>query len=117
MTTTKLKFLQTLRELYPLARERLTQAQARYKENVDRSVREKNMTLKAGDLVNLRKEVQDANVNPKQDAPADGPFELINTNSHTLVIRKVEETVRVSSDRCHRCAYSFGYKTPIYSRS
>jgi transposase InsO family protein len=71
-TTTKFKFLQTVRELYPLARERLTQAQARYKENFYRSVRENNRMLNSGDWVYLRKEVHDANVNPKLDAPQTG---------------------------------------------
>jgi Chromo (CHRromatin Organisation MOdifier) domain len=98
-TTTKLKFLQTVRELYPLARERLTQAQARYKENFDRSVRVKNKMLKAGDWVYLRKEVHDANVNPKLDSPAYGPFRVLKMDGHTLFIRQCEEDVRVSSDR------------------
>jgi Chromo (CHRromatin Organisation MOdifier) domain/Integrase core domain/Integrase zinc binding domain len=98
-TTTKLKFLQTIREIYPLARERLAQAQARYKENFYRSVRENNKMLKAGDWIYMRKEVHDTNVNPKLDAPADGPCEVLKMDGHTLVIRQGEETVRVSSDR------------------
>jgi hypothetical protein len=65
----------------------------------NRSVREKNTTLKAGDWVYLRKEVHDASVNPKLDSPADGPFKLLKMDDHTLVIRQGEEDVRVSSDR------------------
>jgi hypothetical protein len=62
-------------------------------------VRENRKMLKAGDWIYLRKEVHDANVNPKLDAPADGPFEVLKMDGHTLVIRQGEETVRVSSDR------------------
>jgi hypothetical protein len=68
--------------------------------------------LKAGDWVYLRKEVHDANVNPKMDAPADGPFEVLKTKGHTLVIRKCEETVRVSSDLVTAAPTSWDTRPP-----
>jgi transposase InsO family protein len=41
-TSSKLRFLGKIRELVPLAQQRLWESQARYKGNFDRSVKEKN---------------------------------------------------------------------------
>jgi hypothetical protein len=61
-------------------------------------VREKKKMIQADDWIYLRKKVHDANVNPKLDSPADGPFEVLEMDGHTLVIRQGGETVRFSSD-------------------
>jgi hypothetical protein len=46
--TAKVRFLKRLEEIYPAAQRRLADAQARYKENYDRSVREKNKDVQIG---------------------------------------------------------------------
>jgi transposase InsO family protein len=97
--TAKMRFLLRLRELCPLAQRRLEEAQARYKRNYDGSIREKNKTTRNGDWVYVRREVHDSNVNPKLDSPVDGPFQVVKTDGHTLVLQQGETQVRVSSDR------------------
>jgi hypothetical protein len=54
--TVKLRFLQQLRDLMPLARERLAEAQGRCKRNYDRTVLPKNDSISKDAWVYVRKE-------------------------------------------------------------
>jgi transposase InsO family protein len=98
----KLRFLQQIKELCPVSRQRLADDQARYKRNFDNSIREKNMDLAPGDWVFFKREVHREEDSPKLASQADGPFRVVETTGHTLVIQKGEEKVRVSSDRVTR---------------
>jgi Integrase core domain len=86
----KLRFLQHIKELCPVARQRLADAQARYKRNFDNSIREKNMDLVPGEWVFLKREVHREEDSPKLASQADGPFRVVETTGHTLVIQKGE---------------------------
>jgi hypothetical protein len=95
----KLRFLQQLRELMPLARERLAEAQGRYKRNYDRTVRPKNDRIPKDSWVYVRKEVQVAGTNPKMDDQVDGPFQVALNDGHTMILRIGDDLARVNSDR------------------
>jgi hypothetical protein len=97
--TMKLRFLQRLKELCPVAQQRLKEAQERYKRNFDNSIREKNKNIAPGQWVYLRKEVHDNSVNPKLDTKADGPFQALENSGHTLLLQQGEMRNRISSDR------------------
>ena len=95
----RVRFLQRLKELHPLAQRRLAEAQARYKAGFDRSVREKNKELQVGSWVYLRREVHATGTNPKLDQQVDGPYRVVETDGRTFVLQQGEERARVSSDR------------------
>ena len=76
----KLRFLTRIKELVPLAQTRLAEAQAQYKKNFDRSIKEKNKEVLAGSWVYLRREVHEAGRNPKLDDPVDGPYRVVETD-------------------------------------
>jgi hypothetical protein len=97
--TVKLRFLQQLRELMPLARERLAEAQGRYKRNYDRTVRPKNDVIPKDAWVYVRKEVHAAGTNPKLDEQVEGPFQVALNDGNTLIIRIGDAISRVNSDR------------------
>jgi hypothetical protein len=67
--------LQRLQDVRDLTKTRLTEAQARYKKNYDRTIRKKNKELDAGSWVFVRREAHDKGVNPKLDDQADGRSE------------------------------------------
>lgn len=97
--TEKLRFLQRLKDVRDLARQRLAEAQARYKKNYDRKIREKNNELDVGSWVFVRREVHDVGVNPKLDDPADGPFKVLGSDGHVVILQQGVDEVRVSTDR------------------
>jgi hypothetical protein len=61
----KLRFITVVKKLVPLAQTRLAEAQAQYKRNFDRSIKEKNKEVLSGSWVYLRREVHEAGRNPK----------------------------------------------------
>jgi hypothetical protein len=93
-----MRFLDRLKELHPLAKKKLAEAQARYKATFDRSVREKNKELQTGSWVYVRKEVNATGSNPKLDAQVDGPYRVLETDGRTFQIQQGEQKVRISSD-------------------
>jgi hypothetical protein len=97
--TVKLIFLQQFRELMPLTRERLAEAQGRYKRNYDRTVRPKNDGIPKYSWVYVRKEVHAAGTNPKLDDQVQGPFQVALNDGHTLLLRIRDDIARVNSDR------------------
>ena len=70
-----------------------------YKAGFDRSVREKNKEISAGEWIFLRKEVQETGVSPKLASPVEGPYRVVHTDGQTFSLRIGDEDVRVSSDR------------------
>jgi hypothetical protein len=95
----RVRFLQRLKELHPLAQRRLAEAQARYKAGFDRSVREMNKELPAGSWVYIRREVHETGKNPKLDQQVDDPYRVVETDGRTFVLQHGEEQTRVSLDR------------------
>jgi hypothetical protein len=94
----KLRFLTRVKELVPLAQKRLPEAQAQYKRNFDRSLKEKNNDVLSGSWVYLRREVHEAGRNPKLDDQVDGPYQVIETDGRVFKLRIGDEDVPVSSD-------------------
>jgi transposase InsO family protein len=97
--TAKLRFLKRIKELRPLALRRLAEAQARYKRNYDRTIREKNNELGVGSWVYVRRETHDTGINPKLDEQVDGPYQVLNNDGHTFLLQLGDQEVRISSDR------------------
>jgi hypothetical protein len=97
--TVKLRFLQQLRDLMPLARESLAEAQGRYKQNYDRTVRPKNDGIPKDAWVYVRKEVHAAGTNPKLDEQVEGPFQVALNDRNTLLLRIGDDIARVNTDR------------------
>jgi Chromo (CHRromatin Organisation MOdifier) domain len=97
--TEKLRFLQRLKDVRDLAKRRLAEAQARYKKNYDRTIRVKNKELDVGSWVFVRREVHDTGVNPKLDDQADGPFRILGSDGHVVILQQGVDKVRVSADR------------------
>jgi transposase InsO family protein len=95
----KLRFITRVKELVPLAQTTLAEAQAQYKKNFERSIKEKNKELLSGSWVYLRREVHEAGRNPKLDDQVDGPYQLIETDGRVFKLRIGDEDVPVSSDR------------------
>jgi Integrase zinc binding domain len=95
----KLRFITRVKELVPLAQTRLAEAQAQYKKNFDRSIKEKNKELLSGSWVYLRREVHEAGRNPNLDDQVDGPYKAIETDGRVSKLRIGDEDVPVSSDR------------------
>ena len=98
-TSAKLRFLAKIRELIPLAQQRLAESQARYKKNFDRSVKEKNNNVRRDSWVYLRREVHEVGRNPKLDDQVDGPFRVVETDGRVFKLRIGDDDVPVSSDR------------------
>jgi hypothetical protein len=97
--TVKLRFLQQLLDLMPLARERLAEAQGRHKQNYDRTVRPKNDGIPKDAWVYFRKEVHAAGTNPKLDEQVEGPFQVALNDRNTLLLRIGDDIARVNTDR------------------
>jgi hypothetical protein len=95
----KLRFLQQLRDLMPLARERLAEAQGSYKRNYDRTVRPKNDIFPKDSWVYVCMEVHTAGANPKLDDQVEGLFQVALNDGHKLILRIGDELARVNSDR------------------
>jgi Chromo (CHRromatin Organisation MOdifier) domain len=95
----RLRFLNRLKELIPLARSRLAESQARYKAGFDRKVREKNKDVSEGSWVFVRREVHEMGINPKLDDQVDGPYRVVQTDGRTFLLRIGDDHIRVSSDR------------------
>jgi hypothetical protein len=96
--TEKLRFLQHLRALRPLAAQQLRQAQERYMRNYDAHVRPKNQGIPKGDWAYVRKEVY-VGINPKLLDQVDGPYQVVDNDDHELLLQMGDHLVRVSSDR------------------
>jgi hypothetical protein len=82
-----------------LAQTRLAEAQAQYKKNFDRSIKEKNKEVLSGSWDYLRREVHEAGWNPKLEDQVDGPYKVIATDRRVFKIRIGDDDVPVSSDR------------------
>jgi hypothetical protein len=76
-TSSKLRFLGRIRELVPLAQQRLAESQARDNRNFDRSVKEKSKDVLPNSWVYLRREVHEVGRNPKLDDLVDGTYRAI----------------------------------------
>jgi hypothetical protein len=61
--------------------------QARYKNNYDRTIREKNKELDVGSWVFVRREVHVVGVNPKLYDQADGPFRVLGPDVHVEILQ------------------------------
>ena len=85
--------------MVPLAQTRLSEAQAQYMRNFDRSIKEKNKEVLAGSWVYLRREVHEAGRNPKLDDPVDGPYRVVETDGRVFKLRIGDDDVPVSADR------------------
>ena len=97
--TVKMCLLQQLRNLLPVARERLAEAQGRYKRNYDRHVRPKNDSIPPDSWVYIRKETHNTEVNPKLDKQVEGPYQVCRNDGHTMLLRIGDDLVQVNSDR------------------
>jgi Chromo (CHRromatin Organisation MOdifier) domain len=95
----KLRFITRVKELVTLAQTRLAEAQAQYKRNFDRSIKEKNKEVLSGSWVYLHFEVHDTVRNPKLDDQVDGPYRVIETDGRVFKLRIGDDYVPVSSDR------------------
>jgi hypothetical protein len=93
-STVKLKFLEQLKGLLPIASRRLADAQDRYKRNDDRRVRPKNSSLSEGSRVFVQQETQKPNLNPKLDQQVDGPYEVNYNDEQFLLLRMGENFIR-----------------------
>jgi hypothetical protein len=94
-----LRFITRVEELFPLAHTRLAEAQAQYKRNFDRSIKEKNKEVLSGSWVYIRREVHESGRNPKLDDQVDGPYQVIETDGSVFKLRIGDDDVPVSSDR------------------
>jgi hypothetical protein len=83
----------------PLAKERLVEAQRKYKENFDKNARVANPRFCPNSWIFLRKESSNPEGKSKLDEIAEGPYRVIKSKGHTLVIRIGEDDVRVSATR------------------
>ncbi len=92
---------QWLQKALTETRERLRKAQERYKKNYDERLRRQSETIKPEDFIYLRVERRDENeTRHKLAAVAEGPFKVISSTRHTVVIERPDQTVeRVSRDR------------------
>jgi hypothetical protein len=95
----KIRFITRVKELVLLAQTRLAEAQAQYKRNFDRNIKEKIKTVLAGSWVYLRREVHEEGRNPKLDAKVDGPYQVMETDGRVFKHRIGDDDVPVSSDR------------------
>jgi hypothetical protein len=95
----KLRVITRVKELVPLAQTRLAEAQAQYKKNFDRSIKENNKEVLSGSWVYLLREVHEAGRNPKLDDQVDGPYQVIETDGRVFKLRIGDDDVPVSSDR------------------
>ena len=98
----KRRFVHRLKELVPLAKERLVEAQRKYKENFDKNARVSSSRYCPDSWVFLRKESPNPEGKSKLDEIAEGPYRVIKSEGHTLVIRIGEDDVRVSATRVTR---------------
>jgi hypothetical protein len=88
-----------IRELVPLAQQRLAESPARYKRNFDRNVKEKNKDVLPNSWVYLRRKVHEVDRNPKADDQVDVPYRVIETDGRVFKLRIGDDDVPVSSDR------------------
>jgi hypothetical protein len=101
LASAKLQFITRVKELVPLTQTRLAEAQAQYKRNFDRSIKEKNKDVLSGSWVYLRLEVHEAGRNPKLDDQVDGTYQVIETDGRVFKLRIGDDEVPVSSDLTH----------------
>jgi hypothetical protein len=95
-------FVHRLKTLVPLAKEGLVEAQRKYKENFDKNARVANPRFCPNSWIFLRKESSNPEGKYKLDEIAEGPYRVIKSEGHTLVIRIGEDDVRVSTTRSTR---------------
>jgi hypothetical protein len=98
----KQEFLERLKTLKARAGVNLHQAQTAYKRNFDRGVRRSNQKFAPGDPVYLRIDDPQGDGYNKLKFPAQGPYEVVADDEHTIVVRIGEEEARVSADRVVR---------------
>jgi hypothetical protein len=65
----------------------LAEAQAQYKRNFDRSIKEKNNEVLSGSSVYLRREVHEAGRNKKLNDQVDGHCQVIETDGRVFKLR------------------------------
>jgi Chromo (CHRromatin Organisation MOdifier) domain len=95
----KRRVFERLKELVPLAKDRLLESQRRYKEKFDLHKRVANHKISPEPSVFLRREVADPNGSSKLDELADGPYRVVKSEGHTRVLRIGDDDVRVSKNR------------------
>jgi hypothetical protein len=83
----------------PLAKERLVEAQRKYKENFDKNARVANPRFCPNSWIFLRKESSNPEGKSKLDEIAEGPYRVIKSEGQTLVIRIGEVDVLLSANR------------------
>jgi Chromo (CHRromatin Organisation MOdifier) domain len=98
----KRRFVQRLKELVPLAKERLLYAQRRYKENFDRHTKVSNKGLPTESCDFLCRETKYPEGSSKLDELADGPYRVVKSEGHTVVLQIGDDDVRVSNNRVTR---------------
>jgi hypothetical protein len=86
----------------PLAKERLLDAQRRYKENFDRAAGITSHRHCQDSWIFLKRGATNPEGSSKLDELADGHFRVIKSEAHTLVIRFGDDDVRVSASRVTR---------------
>jgi hypothetical protein len=85
-----------------MAQDRLLESQIRCKENFDSQTRVLNQSTSPESWVYLVREVTDPNGSSKLDELATGPYRVVKSEGHTLVLRIGDEEVRVSRNRVTR---------------
>jgi hypothetical protein len=95
----KRRFVERLRELVPLAKDRLLESQRRYKKNLDLHTHVANQKISPESWVFLRREVADTNGSSKLDELADGPYRVVKSEGDTLVLRIGDDDLRASKNR------------------
>jgi hypothetical protein len=95
----KRRLVHRLKELVPLAKERLVEAQRKYKENFDKNSRVANPRFCPNSWIFLGKESSNPDGKSKLDEIAEVPYRVIKSEGHALVIRIGEDDVRVSATR------------------
>jgi hypothetical protein len=98
------RFVERIKELVPMAKDRLLESQRRYKENFGSHTRVLNQSTSAESWVYLRREENDPNGSSQLDELATEPYRVVKSEGHTLVLRIGDDDVRVSRNRVTRAS-------------
>jgi Chromo (CHRromatin Organisation MOdifier) domain len=91
--------LATVQELSRRTREKLQQAQSRYKAVYDAHVRQRNAEITAGDLAFVKTYADPGGLSPKLLSPASGPYAVIARTERSFKVRTMTRDMWVNSDR------------------